>query len=155
MPFRDNPGMLLRAAYVSFRRAIQAHCSAWGVTSDQLVLLTVLSEEDGITQKELGARSYTDSSSLTEMVRLLEKTGLIRRRACGQDGRARRVYLTAKGRQTQARVFLSHLELIRRLEPAGPEEARAVPAYLARVAAEMQALTTDAVMKPEPRVKVS
>jgi len=117
--FNDEPGMLLRGAYLTFRRALQAHCAPFGITSDQLVLLTVLAEEEGISQTELAARSYTDPSTLTAMLRLIERQGWIERRTNGDDDRVHAVYLTRKGRKLQQKVFASHLPIIDRLAHAG------------------------------------
>lgn len=131
--------MLLRGAYLSFRRRIQAHCAEYGITSDQLVLLSLLAEQDGISQAELAARSYTDPATLTAMLRLIERAGLIQRKKNGKDRREQEVYLTQKGRRLQRKVFASHLPLVGRLaDPFSDSELETVRRWLSRVIAEMQ-----------------
>lgn len=139
MTFRSNPGMQLRAAYVSFRRRIQAHCSEYGITSDQLVLLSLLAEEDGITQTTLVERSYSDAATLTAMLRLLEGSAWIRREAHAEDGRAKRIFLTNEGRRLQDKVFRSHAPLIRSLtRHLNREEQRIVRSWLTHVVKTME-----------------
>jgi DNA-binding MarR family transcriptional regulator len=48
---------------------------------------------------DLAQRSRLAKQTMTTMVELVERTGLVKRRADPDDGRARRVYLTAKGKR--------------------------------------------------------
>ena len=99
--------MRLRRAYLTVHRTARAHFASFGVTADQYVLLSLLAEEDGITQKELSGRMYSDGNTIAAMVRLLEAKDLIRRERCDADGRARRVHLTKAGRQLQRKLIAS------------------------------------------------
>ena len=89
MSFHESVPMRLRRAYLTVHRAAQAHFAQFGVTADQYVLLSLLAEQDGITQKELAERMCSDGNTITAMVRLLETKKLVRRRRCDADGRAR------------------------------------------------------------------
>jgi DNA-binding MarR family transcriptional regulator len=91
--------MGLRGAYLSMHRQTNAHLFRHGVTADQFVCLVILSEEDGITQKELARRVTSDANTIREMLVLLEKQDLVARRPHPTDGRARIVTITTKGRQ--------------------------------------------------------
>ena len=97
--FGNSPGMLLRAAYLSFHRYAHSHFSRGGLTADQFVLLSLLFEEDGLLQKELGQRASTDPNTTASMLKLLEARTFIERRKDDADGRALRVYLTSGGRK--------------------------------------------------------
>lgn len=107
MSFHESVPMRLRRAYLTVHRAAQAHFAQLGVTADQYVLLSLLAEQDGITQKELATRMCSDGNTITAMVRLLETKKLVRRRRCDADGRARRVYLTKAGKTLQKRLLAS------------------------------------------------
>ena len=48
---------------------------------------------------ELAQRSRLAKQTMTTMVELVERTGLVKRRADPDDGRVRRVFLTAKGKR--------------------------------------------------------
>jgi len=138
--FQATLGMRLRVAYLSMHRAFNAHFGRWGATADQYVLLRLLSEQDGITQQELGRRMFSDANTVTAMLALLEKRGLIRRRAHARDGRARCVYLTASGRRLFLKLDRSGLALHRRLEECVRSgESEPLIAALRRVADRMPA----------------
>ncbi len=118
MAFRESLGMRLRGAYLSMHRSFQAHCAGFGVTADQFVVLSLLAEEDGIIQKELVRRTYSDANTIAALVGLLEEKGLVRRVRPAHDGRARCVYLTPKGRRLQRELAGSAEALHRQLREA-------------------------------------
>src|SRR6266849_211798 len=126
MAFRDTPAMRLRAAYLTMHRQFQRVFRAEGATADQFVLLTLLAEEDGITQKELVSRSFSDANTITAMLRRLERRGLIRRQPHASDGRAVCVHLTDDGRSLQRRLTEASHQLHRTVEQTLPSENRAV-----------------------------
>ena len=119
MGFRESLGMRLRGAYLSMHRCFDARFTRLGATADQYVILTMLAEEDGIIQQELMRRVFSDPNTVSAMLGRLEKRGLIRRRAHDGDGRARCVYLTAKGRRLQRQLDESAKALHERLFRSG------------------------------------
>jgi DNA-binding MarR family transcriptional regulator len=68
-----------------------------GVTPVQYAVLKALSEADGASGAELGARLVLDSASVTGVVDRLEALGLLERHAHPQDRRVHRLRLTEKG----------------------------------------------------------
>ena len=91
--------MGLRAAYLTMHRRANAEFARLGLTADQFVILTALAEADGVTQKELARRTASDANTMSEMLGRLERRGLVARKRDAADGRARRVSLTASGRE--------------------------------------------------------
>lgn len=73
-----------------------------GVTPVQYAVLKVLSDSDGISGADLGARMVLDSASITGVVDRLESLGLVERRADPEDGRMQRIFATEKSRALQA-----------------------------------------------------
>jgi DNA-binding MarR family transcriptional regulator len=61
-------------------------------------ILVPLFEEDGLRMGELGARAGLSKQTMTTMVRLLERDGLVTRTRDPDDGRAWRVELTARAK---------------------------------------------------------
>lgn len=92
--------MRVRAAYWSIHRRTQACLTRSGVTADQFVILSLLAEEDGVTQQELVRRAYSDHNTVRPMLVLLEKRRLLVRRSHPSDGRAYCIELTPEGRRT-------------------------------------------------------
>jgi MarR family transcriptional regulator, organic hydroperoxide resistance regulator len=55
-----------------------------------------LFEEDGLRMGEIARRARLSKQTMTTMVRLLERDGLVERRSDPADGRAARIFLTAR-----------------------------------------------------------
>ena len=107
--------MALRAAYLSMHRQTNSHLAPSGMTADQFVLLALLSEQDGITQQQLAHRASSDPNTTRAMLVLLENRGLVKRRRHPTDGRAFRITLTRKGRNTYAKLSAAIRPLQNRL----------------------------------------
>ena len=97
--------MGLRAAYWAMHRQTDACLIKHGVTANQFVLLALLAEADGITQQQLVRRASSDPNTIRAMLVLLESRGLVFRERHPNDGRARNVTLTSKGRQIYNRLL--------------------------------------------------
>jgi DNA-binding MarR family transcriptional regulator len=87
-----------------------------GLTYPQYIVLMVLWEQDGATVKEIGARLYLDSGTLTPLLRRLGDAGLIRRTAKQSDERAVENWLTRAGRALERKAGRVPRELFCRLE---------------------------------------
>lgn len=85
-------------------------------------VLLPLYEEDGLRMGELAARARLSKQTMTTLVRLTERNGLVRRERDREDRRASRVYLTSRARSFQpvAERVLARLEerVASRLSPA-------------------------------------
>ncbi len=126
--------MALRVAYWAMHRRADAHLQPLGVTANQFVLLSLLFEEDGITQRELVERASSDPNTVRAMLVALEKKGLVARRPHPTDGRAWCVSLTAKGRRTFRKQWTGSEPFRERLV-AGltPQEAETLLELLERI----------------------
>jgi len=71
------------------------------VSSEQWILLVFLARQDGITQQVLADHCGISKVSVLNLIKKLEKTGLIVRHPDPVDGRSNRVYLTLEGRDIQ------------------------------------------------------
>ena len=100
----DNLGFLLAKAsqrwnellYERFRRA------GFGeVRPSYGSILLPLFEEDGPRMGDLARRARLSKQTLTTMIRLMERDGLIERRADERDRRAARIFLTSRARDFQ------------------------------------------------------
>jgi DNA-binding MarR family transcriptional regulator len=105
VPTGHDLAMALRIAYLTMHRRANADFARFGLTADQFVLLTVLAEGDGVTQKEIARRIDSDPNSTSEMLGRLERQGLVVRERHATDGRARIVRLTDQGRELQRRAW--------------------------------------------------
>jgi DNA-binding MarR family transcriptional regulator len=99
---RDDLGFLLAKATQRWNELLQERLRAagWGeVRPSYGSLLVPLFEEDGLRIGELARRSRLSKQTMTTMVRLLERDGLVRRERDPDDGRAFRIVLTARARR--------------------------------------------------------
>ena len=114
-PTRDDLGFLLAKAAQRWNELLQERFTAAGfadVRPSYGSILVPLFEQDGLRMTELAERSRLTKQTMTTMVRLLERDGLVSRYADPPDGRASLVSLTARGRRLEpvAARILSELE---------------------------------------------
>ena len=129
---RDNLGFLLAKATQRWNELLAERFVAAGfpeVRPSYGSLLVPLFEEDGLRMSALAERARLSKQTMTTMVRLLERDGLVRRRPDPTDGRATLVQLTAKARAfrpvaEQALAELDDLVLIF-LSPTGLRRLKA------------------------------
>ncbi len=94
---RDDVGFLLAKASQRWNELLAERFAAAGfpeVRPSYGSILVPLYEEDGLRMGEIATRSRLSKQTMTTMVRLVERDGLVQRRSDLQDGRATRVFLT-------------------------------------------------------------
>jgi DNA-binding MarR family transcriptional regulator len=112
---RDDLGFLLAKATQRWNELLHERFRAtgWGeVRPSYGSILVPLFEEDGLRMGELARRARLSKQTMTTMVRLLEREGLVRRERDPEDARAFRVLLTARARRFEpvAERTLTELE---------------------------------------------
>jgi DNA-binding MarR family transcriptional regulator len=98
---REDLGFLLAKATQRWNELLAERFAAAGyedVRPSYGSVLLPLYEEDGLRMGELARRARLSKQTMTEMVRRLERDGLVERRADPGDGRASLVFLTARSR---------------------------------------------------------
>jgi DNA-binding MarR family transcriptional regulator len=101
---RENLGYLLAKASQRWNELLQEGFAEDGypeVRASYGSVLIPLLEEDGLRMGEIASRARLSKQTMTTMVRLCEREGLVERRPDPDDGRATRVHLTAKARHFQ------------------------------------------------------
>jgi DNA-binding MarR family transcriptional regulator len=128
---RDDLGFLLAKASQRWNELLYHHFVAAGypdVRPSYGSILVPLFEEDGLRMGKLAARSRLSKQTMTTMVRLLERDGLVERRADPSDGRAALIFLTERARGFRPVVEAAVVELdrlvVRRLNARGRTDLR-------------------------------
>lgn len=75
------------------------------VSVTQLGALLAIAHNDGCQLKDMARELSLNNSAVTGLAGRMEQRGLLERRACDQDGRSSRLYLTAQGRDTVDRAW--------------------------------------------------
>jgi len=75
------------------------------LTVDQWVVLDLLQETDGLSQNEIAQRSFKDAPTVTRIIDLLCKKGLLTRQADTKDRRKFSIVLTPAGKQKIAEIY--------------------------------------------------
>jgi len=112
---RENLGFLLAKASQRWNELLYERFVRAGfaeVRPSYGSLLLPLFEEDGLRMGELGRRARLSKQTVTTMVRLIERDGLVERRPDPADARAARIHLTARAKRFRpvAESVLAELE---------------------------------------------
>ena len=89
----------LESASKAYRRFAQTRLHEAGVdiTIDQWLVLKTIHESPDITLQRVGVAVFKDFASVTRIVQLLERKGLLRRKPHPTDGRRSELALTRSG----------------------------------------------------------
>jgi DNA-binding MarR family transcriptional regulator len=103
---RNGVGQLTRSPIHLLHRASQAvedvfasEVEVESLTPRQLAVLMTVAQNEGLSQTEIVDRTGIDRSTLADIVRRLQKKGLLQRRRTKEDARAYAVKLTEEGRR--------------------------------------------------------
>ena len=89
----------IESASKAYRRFAQARLNASGIdiTIDQWLVLKTIHESPDVTLHQVGTSIFKDFASVTRIVQLLERKGLLRRKPHPNDGRRSELVLTSAG----------------------------------------------------------
>jgi MarR family transcriptional regulator, temperature-dependent positive regulator of motility len=96
---QQSPMHLLHRAGQHADSLFDAGARESNLTPRQLAVLIEVGHSDGPNQTEIAERTGVDRSTLSELVRRLQKKRLLQRRRTKEDARAYSVAVTDKGRQ--------------------------------------------------------
>ncbi|HEX2187755.1 MAG TPA: MarR family transcriptional regulator [Longimicrobiaceae bacterium] len=132
--------------------AIEAHAAAQvsrhGLTLAEFAILEALFHRGPMLLGEVQRRILVSSGGITYLVDRLERKGLVERRDCPEDRRARYAALTAGGEALISEIFPEHARYLEHalggLDAAGKEEAVRLLRGLGLHAAETTPLASGA-----------
>jgi MarR family transcriptional regulator, transcriptional regulator for hemolysin len=89
----------LESAIKAYRRFAQGRLHAAGIdiTIDQWLVLKTIHESSDVTLQQVGTAVFKDFASVTRIVQLLERKGLLQRKPHPTDGRRSELVLTRSG----------------------------------------------------------
>jgi DNA-binding MarR family transcriptional regulator len=140
--------LLHRAQQVAANRSAAALRAA-GITLRQFSVLSVIAEEEGVSQSHLVRATGIDRSTLADMAARMEKAKLIKRTVSKSDARAKSLTLMAAGRKALAQAAPGVIAADRMLMDSLPATRR--DSFLKTLTAFAE--SGEAEAKPAPRAK--
>ena len=107
--------VVLARAHAAVTAHLHAHVATHGLTLTEFGILEVLYHKGPLLLGEVQRRILVSSGGVTYLVDRLERKGLVERRACPEDRRARYAALTGEGEALISRIFPEHAEMIARV----------------------------------------
>ena len=102
-------------------------------------ILDVLSESDGLSQREIAEMLDIRPQSASEAIASMESQGLVEKRANAQDKRSSLIYITRMGRDRQIALRNDRIENARRIfEPLTSDEKNTLLELLNKVATALE-----------------
>lgn len=104
--------VVLSRAATAVTRHTDREIARHGLTEGEFAILEVLHHKGPLLLGEVQRKILASSGGVTYLVDRLEANGLVERRECPEDRRARFAALTRKGRQLMKRIFPLHAAVI-------------------------------------------
>ncbi len=124
-------GKLNAAVYRNMQSILNIKLQDTEIRSGQYDFFFVISNNPGMTQKEVTERMFVEKSTTAKAVKDLEKKGFIRKEKDRHDGRRELLYLTEKGEALKDKVRLIFAEIQEMAERGfAPEEYAQLHALL-------------------------
>jgi len=97
-----NYGFLIERTGKKLKQTLQRIFNDIGadITVDQWVIMYELHEHDSLSQNQIGENTYKDAPTVTRIIDLLAKKGLVKRKMSSADRRKYFIELTGKGNKT-------------------------------------------------------
>ena len=118
---------LVKQLELAIRAAMDVITGEFGVTSLQYTALSVLARHPGLSAAQMAKRSFVSPQAGNEMVKILERKGLITRTPDAHNRHIRRINLTSAGQTvlSQCDDLIDGLET-RMLDLLGPADVKAL-----------------------------
>lgn len=134
--------VVLARAYQAVERHAAAHAAGYGLTPAEFGVLEALYHKGPLLLGEVQRKLLISSAGITYVVDRLERKGLVERRPCPSDRRARYAALTSDGESLIERIFPEHQERMEEalagLDPGEQEQATDLLRKLGHRAGELE-----------------
>ena len=125
------------------KRLVDEELGKHGLSLSRAKLLGALERNGPSNQGTLAAAFELAPRTVTELVDLLERDGLVERKTDPNDRRARQVHLTAAGRVAHDRALATRARLLEQvIGPLGEGRLRELSAALSQIDREVQKACT-------------
>jgi DNA-binding MarR family transcriptional regulator len=102
---RESIGFFVREVYRGFARSLQARIVREGVSIGMWLVLRMLWEENGLTQRQISERVGINGPTVVTAINSMEKAGLVKRANNQEDRRKTNVFLTKRGHHLKDKLW--------------------------------------------------
>jgi len=141
--FEDSLGYLLHHLMYAFRQGLARRYTEQGykVTHEEIMLLLLLRQEDGLTQTHIAEVLAKDKAVITRLLNGLVKKGYVERLAGQSDRRLVCAFLTVEGTKLSQQLFPMVLDFVSdALNGVEQDEFDAACAVLRRIIANLESI---------------
>ena len=96
---REHIGLIIRDLHLEIAQYITSLLSPYRLAPEQHLLMTLLLEQEGLSQNDIALQLRKDKASVARMLASLESKGYITKAASNIDRRCVKVYVTSEGRK--------------------------------------------------------
>ena len=133
--------VVLARAFNALARHTGSDIARHGLTPSEFAILETLFHKGPLLLGELQRKVLTSSGGITYLVDRLSERGLVQRRDCPTDRRARFAELTQAGEALIAEIFPAHAQVVRQaVDALTPEEREIATALLRKLGTHTAAL---------------
>ncbi|MFD2612306.1 MarR family winged helix-turn-helix transcriptional regulator [Paenibacillus gansuensis] len=118
----DFIGIMIHRADLTLTSQMKKKLAPYDITAEQNIIMLLLWNKDGVTQKEIAEQLNKDQTNIARMIFSLEKKGFIHRVTPEYDRRSLVVWLTEKGRELENLVAPLSLEFNQKITEGLTEE---------------------------------
>lgn len=109
---KDQIPFALARVFRRWRKLLDERLKDLGVTQARWTTMVYLHKSgEGLTQRDLASRMAIENPTLVRLLDNLESQGLVQRKACEEDRRARRLFLTPQGTDFMGVLYARSEEL--------------------------------------------
>ncbi|MEG1580330.1 MAG: MarR family transcriptional regulator [Bacteroidaceae bacterium] len=128
------------------------HSSGFDLTPEKWTVLLYLGEQDGVTQQHLCTATFKDKPSMTRLIDVMEKQGIVKRMPNKLDRRTNQVYITKLGREVRERAQVVAIRTLKEaLSGLGINELRISQEVLRKVFSNTTVHDETLLQKPKNR----
>jgi len=144
--FEDSLGYLLHHLMYVFRQGLARRCAEQGykVTHEEIMVLMLLRQDDGLTQTHIAKVLAKDKAVITRLLNRLVQKGYVERLPDKSDRRLVRAFLTTEGTGLSQQLFPMVLDYVSEvLNGVEQQEFDSTFRVLRQILNNLEAINTD------------
>jgi len=117
----NNPNQSLpyhiRGAFRGFETALSRYLATNSFPLSQFHILRLQWKDTGHSQKDIAKESFMTESVASQVIKVMEKDGLLERKSDQADSRKKRVFLTSKGKSLREELVTEGMKIAKTHSP--------------------------------------